>query len=94
MCSDIALGRNRNVLIHGIPEPFRNEERQRERAVSPHVVNPLRTMQILEKFAIKTVLCLQIWLGDCNPGCRDHGQPWCNSIIHDMVAGSWHQIIE
>lgn len=31
--TDIALGKNHNVVIHGIPEPFMGEEKQRKRAV-------------------------------------------------------------
>lgn len=55
----IASSRNRNVIIHGVPE----EGKQRERAVSYHVVNLLRTVKIMKYVTIKRVICLGRWQG-------------------------------
>lgn len=55
---DLALGRNRNVVIKGIPEPFMKESKARDRAMRYHIVNLLRQANIPEHVAIKRVLRL------------------------------------
>ena len=58
---DLALGRNRNVIIDGIPEPVLSSGVQRERGVRYHVTNLLRMVQIPEHVAVKRVLRLGKW---------------------------------
>lgn len=53
--SHIALGRNRNFIVHGFPEPFINEGNQREMAMRHHEVNLLLTVEIPEHVVIKRV---------------------------------------
>lgn len=50
---DFALGWNRNVIAHGIPDPFMTKGEQRERVLRYHVVNLLPTVEIPERAAIK-----------------------------------------
>lgn len=61
--SDLALGRNRNVVVHGIAEPVMREGKQRERAMRYHIVNLLRMVNIPGHVAIKRVLRLGKWAG-------------------------------
>lgn len=65
--SNIALGRNRNVIIRGIPEPYMRESRQRDRAMRYHVNNLLRTANITLPVKIKRVLRLGRWVKDQAP---------------------------
>lgn len=65
--SDIALGRNRNVVIRGIPEPYMRESRQRDRAMRYHVNNLLRTANVPLPVTIKRVLRLGRWAKDQPP---------------------------
>ena len=60
--SDLALGRNRNVVIHGIPEPVMREGRQRDRAMRYHIVNLLRAVELPGHIGIKRVLRLGKWI--------------------------------
>lgn len=66
--SDISLGKNRNFVIHGTPEPFMKEGEQMEKAVRNHVVNQLRMVKLLELVAINRVGRLGGWEGITDPG--------------------------
>ena len=59
--SDIALARNRKLVIYGIPEPHLINTAQRERALRHHVVNVLRTANIPEYVPIRRCLRLGVW---------------------------------
>lgn len=65
--NDLALGRNRNVVIKGIPEPFMKESRQRERAIRYHVTNLLRMAGIPGTTILKRLLRLGKWKRDAAP---------------------------
>lgn len=69
--SDIALGRNRKVVVHGFPELFMKEGKHRKRAARYHVLNLLGTAETPENVAIKRLLCLGRWQGVSDSGCRD-----------------------
>lgn len=58
---DIVLSRNRIVVVHGIPEPFMTERRQKERMMRNRVANLPRTVEIPEQVAIKRVLRQGRW---------------------------------
>lgn len=75
--SDLALGRNRNVVIKGVPEPFMKERRQRERAVGYHLNNLLRTVGLLGVAKIKRTLRLGKWKPDSapRPVCVEFANP-------------------
>ena len=68
--SDLALGRNRNVVIKGIPEPYMKEGRQRERAVRYHLNTILRMVGMPPGILIKRTLRLGKW-GEGNPAGGD-----------------------
>lgn len=59
--TDIALGRNRNVVIKGIPEPFMRQGKQRERAIRHHLSNFLRMAEMEPHTGVKRVLRLGRW---------------------------------
>lgn len=60
---DVATGRNRNVVIKGIPEPFVVEGRQRARGMQYHLVNLLRSVNIPGHVAIKRIMRIGRWRG-------------------------------
>lgn len=62
--ADIALGRNRNVVIKGIAEPYMKEGRQRARGMRHHVQNLLRMVDMPPHAALKRVLRLGRWMGN------------------------------
>lgn len=53
--SEITLDKNVNVVFHGILESFMKERKQRDTAVSHHVVNLLGTLVIPEHAATERV---------------------------------------
>ncbi|KAF4531146.1 hypothetical protein B566_EDAN019181 [Ephemera danica] len=59
--SEVATGRNRNVVIRGIPEPIMREGRQRDRAVRYHLINLLRVAELPGDLGLKRVLRLGRW---------------------------------
>lgn len=65
--NDIALGRNRNVVIRGILEPYVKESRQRMRDMRHHVSNLLRMANLLPQARIKRILRLGKWAKDRPP---------------------------
>jgi hypothetical protein len=65
--NDLALGRNRNVVIKGIPEPFMRESKQRERAIRYHVTNLLRMAGVPGTAVLKRLLRLGKWRRDVAP---------------------------
>lgn len=65
--SDLALGRNRNVVVKGVPEPLMKENRQRQRALRYHVNNLLRMVGLLEAAKIKRVFRLGKWKPEATP---------------------------
>lgn len=81
--TDIALGRQRNVVISGIPEPYKKGRRIREDDVRHHLTNILRMADIPGHVAIKRVHRLGMWregsiaprrlvVEFANPRHRDH----------------------
>lgn len=60
-CSEIATGRYRNVVVHGIPEPRIKESAQRRRAVTYHVRNWVRLAGFTEQVTLKRVIRLGKW---------------------------------
>lgn len=52
--SNIELGRDRNVFIHGISEPFMKDGKQRKSVVMYHVGNLSQMMEVLEQVAVKS----------------------------------------
>lgn len=69
--SDFALGRNRNVVIHGNPELFMENWKRRDRVVRYHMISLLRTAEIPECVVIKRVLRLGRWQEASYSRCRD-----------------------
>lgn len=67
----IALGGNRNVIIHGISELFITKGQQRERTVRYYAVNRLRTVEMPEYVATRRVFRLRGWQAVSNIGGRD-----------------------
>ena len=65
--SEFALGRHRNVVIKGIPEPYMRESRQRARAIRYHTQNLLRTVRLPPHTTIKRVLRIGKWSRDQAP---------------------------
>ncbi|KAF4531147.1 hypothetical protein B566_EDAN019182, partial [Ephemera danica] len=59
--SEVATGRNRNVVVYGIPEPYMREGKQRDRTVRFHLINLLRIAELPGHVAIKRVLRLGRW---------------------------------
>lgn len=83
--SEVATGRNRNVVVHGIPEPIIREGRQRDHAVRFHIINLLRIAELPGHTGMKRVQRLGRWNKDAtvshprpvliefsNPRHRDH----------------------
>lgn len=81
--TDIALGRHRNVVIEGVPEPHKKEKRVREDDVRHHLTNILRMANIPGHVAIKRMHRLGKWhersavprpivVEFANPRHRDH----------------------
>lgn len=68
---DIAMGRNRNVVIHGILRPFIKDGEKRGRDVKYHIGNLLRRVEIPKYVADKRVLRLGRWQAVRDSGCRD-----------------------
>lgn len=68
--SNIALDRNRNSVVHVIPEHFL-KGKQRERTACCHVVNLLRAVEKPEHVSIKRALRLRRWPGASDLGYRD-----------------------
>ena len=75
--SDLALGRNRNVVVKGVPEPLMKENRQRQRALRYHVNNLLRMVGLLEAARIKRVFRLGKWRPEAapRPVCVEFANP-------------------
>lgn len=75
--SDIALGRNRNVVIKGVPEPFMKEKKQRDRAARYHVNNLLRMVGLLVGSKLKRVFRLGKWKPESapRPVCVEFANP-------------------
>lgn len=61
--TEIATGRNRNVVIYGIPEPFIKEGRKREGEMRMHLVNILRMAGVPGHAGAKRVIRLGKWRG-------------------------------
>lgn len=59
--SDLALGRNRNVVVKGIEEPICTAPRQRERELRHHVTNILRLASVPGHVLLKRVFRLGRW---------------------------------
>ena len=69
--SDLALARNRKVVVYGIPEPHLKLPDQRDRALRHHVTNILRLANIQEYVPIKRYFRLGAWKnGKCNNNPR------------------------
>lgn len=62
--TDVALGRNRNVVIKGIPEPFIKEGKRRAREVRHHVTHLLSLATMPPHVALKRVLRLGKYNGN------------------------------
>jgi rubredoxin len=63
----LAMGRNRNVVVHGIHEPFVREGRQRDQQMYHHLLNLLRIANIPGDVGIKRILRLGRWMGPRDP---------------------------
>lgn len=59
--SEIATGRNRNILVYGVPEPYIREGQQRERAIRFHIINLLRLVEMPGHTGLKRVQRLGRW---------------------------------
>ena len=59
--SDLALGRHRNVIIHGVPEPFNKNSKARSRDMKHYVLNHLRLVGLSDQVGIKRTLRLGKW---------------------------------
>jgi hypothetical protein len=59
----LALGRNRNVVIHGLQEPYMIETRKRKHLLYHDVVNLLRLANVPSHSAIKRLLRVGKWRG-------------------------------
>lgn len=68
---DIALGRNRNDVVHEISESLSKEEKQREGTVRYHVVNLIRTVKVPELVVIKMVFLRGRLRSISGSRCRD-----------------------
>ena len=76
--SDIALGRNRNVVVKGIEEPFCRNPKQREREIRHHIINLLRIAGLPGHILLKRVLRLGKWKTEGNlnrPVLIEFGNP-------------------
>lgn len=83
------IGQSRNVVIHEIPELFRGKGRQRKKAVTGHVVHPLRKMLL-----IKVYFAWEDDMESVTLGAGTHSQRWWNSPVHGIGTGSWYQPME
>lgn len=63
---DLALGRNRNVVIKGIPEPYMGAARHREKYMKEHLLTLLRQVNIPEHVGVKRILRLGRWMREMN----------------------------
>lgn len=60
---EISLGRTRNVVIHGIPEPYQKSGRLRDKGMRYFIGTILRVAGIPGHVGLKRVLRLGKWLG-------------------------------
>ena len=66
--SDLALGRHRNVVIRGVPEPFNKNSKARLRDMKHYVLNYLRLVGLSDQVGIKRTLRLGKWKGPAEEG--------------------------
>lgn len=59
--TDVAIGRHRNVLVHGVPEPYMRQGRLRDRYMRDHLATLIRAVAIPDYVLLKRVLRLGQW---------------------------------
>ncbi|KAF6772843.1 hypothetical protein AHF37_07425 [Paragonimus kellicotti] len=84
---EVAFGRTRNLIVHGIPEPHFRDSRTRVKAIKYHLVNLFRLAGFTEHVGIKRVVRVGKWKGHTQmPGSvRPVVVEFLNPIHRDLL---------